>query len=495
MRDKRFGNLPKSGMLLLVLFTCLTLFCMGSSQSESPSEQVAPPQEMTIGTLQDLSQAFVDISASVKPAVVTVSAERVLRQRFSHPFDLPFFEDPFFEFFFGPNQPKGQQPERDFRQRGLGSGVIVSPDGYIITNNHVVQQADTIFVRTIEGNRHTTELIGTDPKSDIAVLKIEAEDLKYLKFGDSDSLRVGEIVLAIGSPMSENLAYSVTQGIVSAKGRSDVGLAEYEDFIQTDAAINPGNSGGPLVNLKGEVVGINTAIYSRTGGFQGIGFAVPSNMTKSIMNSLISEGRVVRGWLGVYVQPVSDQIAEALGLPEPRGALVSEVVPDSPVASSDLEAGDVITEVNGRTVNSPGELQSVIAATTPETEVKLVVIRDGKKRTIRVKLGELPEQATKPAAEAMVQHAGFSAKTLDEKLAEKYGIAGSLEGAVVVEVDPVSNAHRAGLREGDLIVEANRKKISSADALRSVLENLESGDSVLLKIVRDDRNLFVAFKL
>jgi serine protease Do len=346
-------------ILNVVSILLVLLIASGVMSQEVPAESGTRADERPIRTLRDLNQAFVDIVSKVKPAVVTVSTERIIYVR---PMS-PFSGDPFFRFFFGP---QGRQaPEQEYRQRGLGSGVIVSADGHILTNNHVIENADSIFVRTYDGERFTAQVVGTDPQTDIAVIKIDDSNLHFINIGNSDALQVGEIVLAVGSPMSENLAYTVTQGIVSAKGRADVGLATYEDFIQTDAAINPGNSGGPLVNLDGELVGINAAIVSQTGGFQGIGFAVPSNMAVRVMNSLITEGRVSRAWLGINIQDVNEQIAGAMGLDEPVGALIGDVVSGSPADKAGLQPGDIVLDFSGRRIENAHELRSLIGSSPP----------------------------------------------------------------------------------------------------------------------------------
>jgi serine protease Do len=479
-------------VLLVAAFSVALNSGVAIGETDTPVE----PEilDRPINTLRDLNNAFVDISAKVKPAVVTVSTERILRQRFTNPFGFPFANDPFFRHFFGPGDRNDQPQEREFRQEGLGSGVVVSADGLIITNNHVVADADSIYVHTHDGNRYSASVVGTDQQTDIAVLRIDTDDLAFLEFGDSDELKVGEIVLAIGSPMSQNLAYSVTQGIVSAKGRSNVGLAEYEDFIQTDAAINPGNSGGPLVNLDGELVGINTAIVSRTGGYQGIGFAVPSHMAESVMRSLVSEGRVVRGWLGVYIQDVSEEIAEAFDLDEPQGAIISEVVPDSPADEAGLQAGDVIIGVEGRKIDDGTELKSTIASAGPETEVELEILREGQDLKRTLVLGELPEEGTPLAAAGDLQELlGFAASDVDRQLAERFDLDQWTDGIVVTAIDPHSNAARAGLREGDLIIELNRSRVKDKDEFTSRLSGVQRGDNILLTVMRGGRNLFVAF--
>ncbi|RME29173.1 MAG: DegQ family serine endoprotease, partial [Candidatus Zixiibacteriota bacterium] len=428
---------------------------------------------------------------TVKPTVVTVSIEKIITQRVFN----PFAGDPFFNYFFGPGYP--QQPhEKQFRQQGLGSGVIVSEDGYILTNNHVVQDADSIWVRTYEGHRYRAKVIGTDPKTDIAVLQIDAKGLPHIEIGDSDDLQVGEMVLAIGSPMSENLAYTVTQGIVSAKGRANVGLADYEDYIQTDAAINPGNSGGPLVDLDGKLVGLNAAIVSRSGGFQGIGFAVPVNMAMRVMNSLITTGKVERGWLGVTIQDVNEKIAQAMGLEETRGALVGDVLPDSPADKAGVKSGDLIVAVDGHKIESSGQLRSQIASTAPGTTVVLSVIRDGSPMDIRVKLGELPSDLAQASTPGELEDLlGFSVRTLTSELADQYGIDTRMSGVIVTKIDPESNAYQAGVREGDVITTVNRHRVHSSEQFTSLMRKMKRGDTVLLKINRGGSGFYVAFAL
>jgi len=477
----------------LVVFCIVTLTLAGSVSQLSASDQQI--KDRPISTLRDLNQAFIDIAAHVKPAVVTVSTEKVFRQPVN-PYGGPFANEPFFNFFFGPGQGQQRQPqEREYRQQGLGSGIIVSEDGYILTNNHVVDDADSIFVRTYNGNKYTAKVIGTDKQTDVAVLKIDATGLDYLEFGNSDSLQTGEIVLAIGSPMSENLAYTVTQGIVSATGRSNVGLADYEDFIQTDAAINPGNSGGPLVNLDGDLVGINAAIVSRSGGFQGIGFAVPSAMAKSVMTSLISGGKVVRGWLGVYIQEISDEIAKAFHLENEQGALISEVVPDSPAGKAGVEAGDIVKTLNGKPIRNGAELRTTVASLSPGSKVTLEILREGKKQDIDITLGELPEEnAALPGGGSLEHLMGFTTQTIDDHLADQFHLKQWPEGVIVTDIDAKSAAYEAGLRSGDVIVSVNRYRVKDEDQYREVLSKVSAGDTVLLQIARSGRGLYLAFR-
>jgi serine protease Do len=494
--------------LILIGFVIGSVFFMQFYEGGAPQAISAPaeplkslpggnPADRPLTTLRDFNQAFVDIAKAVNPTVVTVFTEKVYKVRgLPSPFFGSPFEDFFGEFFGRPYSRQPQPEEREFRQQGLGSGVIVSTDGYILTNNHVIDDADTVYVRLMDDKTVPAKIVGADPKTDIALLKVEEKNLPAIKMGDSDKLQVGEWVLAIGSPMSPNLAHTVTSGIVSAKGRSNVGLADYEDFIQTDAAINPGNSGGALINLDGELVGINTAIATRSGGFQGIGFAVPVNMAKFVMESLIKHGTVVRGYLGVYIQDIDETMAKAMKLPGTEGALVSDVTEDSPAAKAGIKQGDVILEMNGEKVKSTTQLRNTIAATMPGTEIKLKIWRDGKEKTIEVKLGKLESDKTTPETEEKLESLfGFKVKPFNSELAEKYQIEGKRSGVVVTEVKPGSNAARAGLREGDLIVAINRNKIKSLEDFNKAVEPLKKGDAVLLQIVRQNRNFFIAFDL
>lgn len=487
-------------LLALVALAGPVLVMVGAADltAQVPLEAEQSTLDRPILSLRDLNQAYIDIAATVKPAVVTVSTARILNYRQSPFGGSPFAGDPFFDFFFGPRnrrQPQ-QQPEREYRQQGLGSGVLVSADGRILTNNHVIDNADSIYVRTFDGNRYAASVIGVDPHTDIAVLQIEAEaDLPYVKIGNSDALQVGEMVMAIGSPMSENLAYTVTQGIVSAKGRSNVGLADYEDFIQTDAAINPGNSGGPLVNLNGELVGINTAIASRSGGFQGIGFAVPSNMAQRVMNSLITEGKVVRGWLGVTIQDVDDAIANALGLAEPGGALVGDVLEDSPAAKGGLEAGDIILSIDGRPITISSQLRSQVASTPPGQSVDLTVLRGERTLDLTVTLGELPDDLAQVMPGGEIEESlQFSVSNLTSDLAQRYNISGRIQGVVVTTIETTSAAYDAGLREGDVVLSVNRQRVQNEQQFRERVNAVDSGQTILLRVARQNSAFFIAFR-
>ncbi len=450
-------------------------------------------QDKPIRTLRDFNEAFVQIAESATPSVVTIFTEKTVNRRLISPFD--FFGSPFDDFFERPRS--GESPNgRKEVLRGLGSGVIVSSDGYILTNSHVVDKADSIYIRTHDNRKLQAKVIGTDPKTDIAVIKAEAKNLKPISIGNSDALRVGEWVIAIGSPLGEKLARTVTQGIVSAKGRANVGLADYEDFIQTDAAINPGNSGGPLVNINGELVGVNTAIASRTGGFQGIGFAVPSNMARQIMQSLIKTGKVTRGWLGVTIQDVDENIAKGLKLKKAEGVLVGTVVEESPAKAGGLKTGDVILQMNGKKIRDTVELRNTVARTSPGTTIKLAIWRDGALKNLSVKLDQIPDQPV--AAEQqqeMGELLGFSAAPMTSELASRYRLQVDAGKVVVTDVDPAGNAYRAGLRNGDVIKAANRKDITSYKQFLSIVGKMKKGDLLFLLIKRGGSNVYFAFNL
>ncbi|KZK74136.1 MAG: protease [Pelodictyon luteolum] len=448
-------------------------------------------EDYPVQSLRSFNEAFVQIAESATPSVVTVYTEKTVSRRMMSPFD--FFGHQFDDFFGFP----GMEPREGRKQiqQGLGSGVIVTDDGYILTNNHVIDGADAVFIRTSDNRRLDARVIGTDPKTDLAVIKVTARNLKPIVLGDSDRLRVGEWVIAIGSPLGENLARTVTQGIVSAKGRANVGLADYEDFIQTDAAINPGNSGGPLVNINGELVGINTAIASRTGGFEGIGFAVPSNMARKVMTALITKGKVTRGYLGVSIQDIDDNLAKAMQLERAEGALVGTVVARSPAAAAGIATGDVITTFNGAPVKGSVELRNTIAGLAPGTEVLLTFLREGMKRTVRVRLGQQPApEAIAPGAQGEANRAlWFTAAPLTTDQARNLGPGSG--HVVITSVDQSGNAYRAGLRKGDVILAVNRKPVDSFAAFGTAVRNLKEGELLFLLVNRQGNKIYFAFNL
>lgn len=454
---------------------------------EAQTEQTAITPDPPSNVLQELNNAFIELAANASPAVVTISTERTVRRQQASPFDM-------FDEFFG-RRGQSQPREREFQQRGQGSGVIVDGNGLIMTNHHVIANADTIVVRLSNDVNLGAEIIGSDPSTDIAILRIDAQNLPFLEFGDSDALRVGEWVMAIGSPLSQSLNQTVTQGIVSAKGRSNINLMDYEDFIQTDAAINPGNSGGPLINMDGKVIGINTAIASRSGGSQGIGFAVPINMAQNVMNSLIETGRVVRAYLGVTGENVDDTMARALEMDRARGAYVMSVQEGSPAAEAGLRELDVVLEYDGRTLTDWRQFRTYIASRAPGTQVRLKVYREGLEITKNVTLGELnQDEAPEVQTESFFEQFGFSVESFSEEFAERFRLRSNLEGVVVTQVEQTSNAYRQGLREGDLITGVQRQRVRNMQEFSQRMDGIQGG-TVLLQLVRQNQQFFMAIDL
>ncbi|BDD89108.1 DegQ family serine endoprotease [Desulfofustis limnaeus] len=434
-----------------------------------------------IEILDRSAKAIAEVVKEVKPAVVHISVESTVQP----PAEIQeFFNNPFFERFFGP-QFRFQQPDRpqQRRQYGAGSGFIISEDGHILTNNHVIDKAEKMTVTLADNSKVEAKLIGSDPQSDVALIKIDVDrDLPTLPLGDSDALEVGEWVIAIGNPFGLN--QTVTVGVVSAKGRSRVGINEYENFIQTDAAINPGNSGGPLLNIHGEVIGINSALYSRTGGYMGIGFAIPINMVKSIEDQLQKHGKVTRGWLGVVIQDVTEELAPSFGLKKAQGILVSEAQPDSPAAKAGLQQGDVILKLNDAELKDVADLRNRIALTIPGTTVTLQVLRDGKPSDIQVEVGEQPSDfgiAQDGGASGALGSFGLALQELTPDLAKQLGHEGR-QGVLVSEVEPGSVAEQAGLRAGHLIEEINQVKITSIRELQQVIDKSPQSNRILLRV-------------
>jgi len=436
--------------------------------------------------LESLSKAFVQVSKEVSPSVVTINSEVVVKSRRN-----PLMEDEFFRYFF-------RVPEQEDQiRRGLGSGVIVNSEGYLLTNNHVVKDADAVTV-TLEGKEYEAEIIGKDPESDLAVIKIEKDDLVAIKLGNSASLEVGEWVLAIGNPFSSDLSKTVTAGIVSAKGRTSLmrgsGIT-YEDFIQTDAAINPGNSGGPLVNLRGELIGINTAIVGQAN--IGIGFAIPIDLARNVMEQLIKEGRVVRGWLGVMIGNVDENMAEAFGLEDSKGALVSDVVDGSPAEGAGVEAGDVVIEVDGTKIESSDHLTLTIGAKAPGSKVKLVVWRDNKERKLTVTLGErdIDKLTSAPSEEKSVKNQlGLEVQNLTAELAQQYGYENE-KAVIITDVKSGSVSDRENIRRGFLILSANRQRVTNVKEFNNIIDDLEPNEVVLLRLKRGDTSFFKALRV
>lgn len=434
--------------------------------------------------------SFADLVEKLQPSVVNISTTNLVRQQSPFqrgpggPGGSPF--DEFFDKFFG----GGNQPQKEFKRQGLGSGFIMTDDGYVVTNNHVIDKATDIEVVLQNGDKYEAKVVGKDPKTDLAVLKFEPDqDIQPVKFGDSDSesLRIGDWVIAIGNPFG--LGYTVTAGIVSAKGRS-LGLGAYDDFIQTDASLNPGNSGGPLFNLKGEVVGVNTAIVARG---QGIGFAIPIDLAEFVIDQLKSDGKVVRGWLGVYVQKVTPEIASSFDLKDDEGALVSDLAPDGPAEKAGIKRGDVVVEFNGKKVKDISDLTNLAAETAPGTEVDVKIIEDGKTKTIKVKLEEFPDQKAQITNEIR-ENLGIRVKKLTPEIAKRFNLVKD-SGVIISNVQQGSAAADAGLKIGDIIVEIDKKPIETLDDYSKALESVKSGDTALFLVNRGGNTIYSALRV
>ncbi|HZI19923.1 MAG TPA: DegQ family serine endoprotease [Pyrinomonadaceae bacterium] len=474
-------NTGRIFILLLLLASLAVSGCRDRGQSfklPEPSAGVAPEVE---------KNSFAGLVERVQPAVVTVRSARVTRAPQQH----PFMDDPFFRDFFGQRGMPQQQP-RGQVQQGLGSGVVISADGYIVTNHHVIDGAEQIVAEFSDRRTFEAKLVGSDPPSDLAVLKIEANDLPVLTLGNSDNVRVGDVVLAVGNPLG--VGQTVTQGIISAKGRQ-TGLSDgsFEDFLQTDAAINRGNSGGALVNTSGELVGINSQILSPSGGNIGIGFAIPANMVRAVTEQLISDGTVRRGQLGVSIQAVTADIAASLGLENARGVIVNSVVPGSAADRAGLRRGDIVVAAGGRETNEPNALRNLVASTRPGSEIALTVLRDGREQEVKVTLGEFrnepagggraPGGGDQPGSEG--GRLGITVTPVTPEVARQFGFEEGTEGLVVTEVEPGGPAGSAGLQPGDVIQQANRADVRSIEDLRAAIG--QAGGRPLLLLVNRPR--------
>ncbi len=508
-------SIPRSPFALLPLFVLLAAcgergaqlsnvaqlaFSGKAEAAAAPAEQkaekrslwmeYAPGSEPPPGIVP--MQSLAPMVKHVKPGVVNINTTSVVKLRPLRRALPPGMQDPFEEFW------KRFQPEESRRQ-SLGSGFIVHPDGYVITNNHVVENATEIKVKLDDGREFSAQTVGRDPKTDVALLKLKGEgaelhDLPTVALGNSDPLEVGDFVLAVGNPFG--LDHSVSLGIVSAKERV-IGAGPYDEFIQTDAAINPGNSGGPLFNTQGEVIGVNTAIVAHG---QGIGFAVPINVVKELLPQLKERGRVSRGWLGVSIQEVTPELARSLKLSQAKGALVAGVMKGSPAEKAEVRSGDVVVAVNGRKVDNFNQLSRFVAFVSPGAKASLTVIRDGKERTIDVLVTERPDddgvEETGEASDEQLQGAadriGIKVRALSPQRARALGIDGGVE---VASIDPDGAAAGGGAREGDVIVEVQRKSVKSPKEYQSALAALKQGDTALLRLQREKASLYVAVKI
>ncbi|MEK7298293.1 MAG: DegQ family serine endoprotease [Candidatus Margulisiibacteriota bacterium] len=447
-----------------VLVSVLAFSTVSWSQ---PTDNIVSDRE----TLRKASDAFHTAAEMGMPAVVNIGAVRVVQER-----ALP--QDPFFDLFGDEFMRRFYGRERDVKQQSLGSGVIVSKDGYILTNNHVVEKTEDITVTLSDKREFKAKVVGTDPKTDVAVLKIEAQNLPTLALGNSDAIRVGDWAIAIGSPFG--LARTLTVGVISATGRSKIGLVDYENFIQTDAAINPGNSGGPLLDVDGKLIGINTAIFSRSGGYLGIGFAIPINLASKIMDDLIKNGKVVRGFLGVNIQDVSEALRKSFGLDAQTGALVSDVVVGSPAEKAGLKRGDVIITYNGVAVSDVAALRSMVAQTAVGQSATIVLIRNGKSQTVTAKITQLTGDEEAVATDvATPNRLGLTVGGITPELQKQYGLRTD-EGVIVTKMDPDGVAALAGIAEGDQILEVNQKLVKTVADFNRMTSNATTTQYLLL---------------
>jgi serine protease Do len=467
-------------------------------------EKAAPPPVSPAVTapLRAFSQAFETVASQVKPAVVSVYSEKTVKMN-GQDGNLPFGNDLFRQFFGQQwSGPQGSMPpqlhEYKVPQHGMGSGMILDKQGHILTNYHVVRDVDKLKVQLADKRQFEAEVVGSDPKSDVAIIHIKGkvpENLPTVKLGSSGALKVGDWVLAVGAPFG--LTQTVTAGIISATGRNDVGIADYEDFLQTDAAINPGNSGGPLVNMEGEVIGMNTAIATGYGQFAGVGFAIPSDMIQGFVPTLSKGGAITRGFLGVAIQDLNDTLATQFQVHDTKGALVSQVNNDTPASKAGLKSGDVIVRYDGKPINDTRELRKLVAATTPESKVAMVIMRDGKEKSLDVTVGKLPAKELAAAkgegiAPSDAGQLGLRVQPLTSELAREFGYDGQ-RGVLISGVDPGSPAALADLQSGDLIMEANRQPVTTVDELRNALG--KSKDMALLLIKRKDASLYVTVRI
>ncbi|MDE3098930.1 MAG: DegQ family serine endoprotease [Verrucomicrobiota bacterium] len=459
-------------------------------------KDATPPPTMSVDASPVVRNAqavtsWAPVVKRVAPSIVNIYSTTIVH---FHMEESPFFNDPFFRQFFGNQFPfPGESHDITRKEESLGSGIIVSSDGYILTANHVISGANVVKVALSgsSGKEYTARIIGSDPRTDVAVLKINATGLPAATLGDSGQLEIGDVVLAIGNPFG--LGQTVTMGIVSALGRHGYhGLARYQDYIQTDAAINPGNSGGALVDAEGRLVGINDWIASRSGGSEGIGFAVPINLARNAMDSLIAHGRVIRGYLGITLEDVTPALAQGFDYPKTSGAVVGGVLPDSPAARAGLKDGDIITELNGKPVADADSLTLDVTERAPGTEVKLTLFRDGKNRTLTVRLGELPEAETarqskggqySTSSTTTDALSGVTVEDLNQDARDQLKMPDSVKGVLVVDVDPNSNAAAAGLQVNDVVTEINRSAITNTDQAVKLCEQAK-GRYILLKIWR-----------
>lgn len=468
---------------LVVTGVFFFLLGMSSHPDRGKAEEATPAATLVIKDETGFMNVISEVAEALMPTVVHLDVTGTVTQR-SPGFGSPFGDDPFFRYFFGPPQ------EREYTVpiQALGSGVIISKEGYIITNNHVVQNADTIEVELYDGTEQRAKLIGTDPRTDLAVVKIDpSPEMKYAKFGNSDKVKVGEWVIAIGSP--RGLDWTVTAGIISAKNRSNIGVlgpTGFEDFIQTDAAINPGNSGGPLINLEGEVIGVNALIVSASQGSEGLGFAVPSNMAMAISDSLIKRGKVVRGYLGVSIQDVTSDMAKSMNLEKGfKGVIIADVGPNTPASKAGIQQGDIVIKYNGERIEGVSQFRNLVAATEPKTIATLTVLRNGKELDIEVKIGELEEIEEQAKAKESSEPLGLTVEKVTPDIARDLGLRSS-SGVIVTRVEQGSAADRARIERGDIIYRVGNRAANEPEEFSALVAEASKEGKVML-LLRDGR--------
>ncbi|MBI5664018.1 MAG: DegQ family serine endoprotease [Nitrospirae bacterium] len=494
------GNLLSA---LTAAILILSLYSASGCKQQAGKEPVKPPvskpaaeetKRVTTGAaiseedaalLAKINGSLSSVSETVKPSVVNISTTTTVSMKES-PFG-DFYNDPFFRKFFG-DQFGPHGGKKKFKTSALGSGVIVTADGYILTNNHVVQNVDEIKVILQDKREFTGKLIGTDPQTDLAIVKVKADGLPAIKIGDSGKLKVGELVIAVGNPFG--LGNTITMGIVSAVGRSHVGIADYEDFIQTDAAINPGNSGGALVNVRAELVGINTAIFSTSGGNVGIGFAIPSSMAQKVMDSIIRHGKVVRGWLGVSIQDLTPELIKHFDIKEGKGALIADVVKGGPADKAGIRRGDLIAEFDGGPVEDATSLRNMVAGRPPGKTVTVKIIREGKEKTLSVNLGELPKTSVSQKSEIGNVMEGVYVQDITPEIRKGLDIPNKVTGVIVTNIDEESPAAEV-LKQNDVILEINRKSIFNVKDYETLVNRVKPEDSVLLLVYRTGGFIYV----
>ncbi|MHB8861735.1 MAG: DegQ family serine endoprotease [Pirellulaceae bacterium] len=485
---------PRQALAAVVLLVLAVTATAGMFLQGRATADIDIPQRH-IASAQDTAKAFTAVTKAVAPAVVFIKATKqtVMTGNMPGLNGSPGQIPDEMRRFFGDRLPQLPAPRQPQPMVGEGAGFLISKDGYILTNNHVVGGTNRLEVTLHDGRKLEAKVVGTDERTDVALIKVEGRDLPVLPMGDSDAMEVGEWVLAIGSPFG--LTGTVTSGIVSATGRAGMGITDYENFIQTDAAINPGNSGGPLVNLQGEAIGINTAIISRSGGYNGIGFAIPMNMAKEICEQLMEHGNVTRGYLGVIIQPLTSELAKSFGLSDATGILVGDVSGDGPAAQAGLQRGDVIVKFNGEPVKDMTSFRNRVAMIKPETSVSLEVVREGKTKSFTLTVGKLPEDDPVAATTQTesVPSWGLTVQSLDQQLAEKLGVD-STDGVVVTHVDPNSMAASVGMRPGMVIKEVNRKPITNAREFDAAAKAAKDSDTLLLLVQLGDHSRYVVLQ-